>query len=333
MTDLDIGMNQRLCEPLAWDDARALRPRQGDEPPRSSRRARTSAATSTSTATASRTAPCPGTHPTRAPTSPAARRATRYARYSEAGPDYVYNMQRLLQKFETAKALVPQPLLRTASARDALRRRSTTARPARRWTRRSTRSQARRHPRRRAARARVPVQRRGRPNSSPRTTTVFVIEQNRDAQLRMLLVNEQRDRPRAPRAGAALRRHADHRALHHRRDRQRACAPTTSSRSTAEGPEARMTYLAKPKLHHPTLPSQRARLHAARLRRQDLDPVRRLRPRLDLRRASSRPAGSSTSSRTASPSSRASAARRRRPTISSAPRTASTPCTAACPRC
>ena len=22
MTDLDIGMNQRLCEPLAWDDAR-----------------------------------------------------------------------------------------------------------------------------------------------------------------------------------------------------------------------------------------------------------------------------------------------------------------------
>ena len=22
MTDLDIGMNQRLCEPLAWDDSR-----------------------------------------------------------------------------------------------------------------------------------------------------------------------------------------------------------------------------------------------------------------------------------------------------------------------
>ena len=45
-----------------------------------------------------------------------------------------------------------------------------------------------------------------------------------------------------------------------------------------------MTYLAKPKLHHPTLPTQQARLHAARLRRQDLDAVRRLRPRLDLGR-------------------------------------------------
>ena len=29
MTDLDIGMNQRLCAPLQWDDGRALRPRQG----------------------------------------------------------------------------------------------------------------------------------------------------------------------------------------------------------------------------------------------------------------------------------------------------------------
>ena len=35
----------------------------------------------------------------------------RYARYSEAGPDYVDNMQRLLRKFETAKQLVPKPLL------------------------------------------------------------------------------------------------------------------------------------------------------------------------------------------------------------------------------
>ena len=28
MTDLDIGMNHRLCRPLKWDDTRALRPRQ-----------------------------------------------------------------------------------------------------------------------------------------------------------------------------------------------------------------------------------------------------------------------------------------------------------------
>src|SRR5258707_7583543 len=34
-----------------------------------------------------------------------------YAAYSEQGPDYKANMQRLLKKFETAKTLVPKPVL------------------------------------------------------------------------------------------------------------------------------------------------------------------------------------------------------------------------------
>ena len=54
-----------------------------------------------------------------------------------------------------------------------------------------------------------------------------------------------------------------------------------------------MTYL-KPKLHHPTLPEERARLHPPRLRGRGLDAVRRLRPRFDLGARSSRPASSST---------------------------------------
>ena len=37
-----------------------------------------------------------------------------YAIYSEAGPDYVYNMQRLLRKFETAKQYIPKPVERKA---------------------------------------------------------------------------------------------------------------------------------------------------------------------------------------------------------------------------
>jgi pyruvate/2-oxoacid:ferredoxin oxidoreductase alpha subunit len=56
MTDLDIGMNQRLCEPFAWDDSRQLRPRQGDDR-RGAGAGRTSAATRTWTATASPGAP------------------------------------------------------------------------------------------------------------------------------------------------------------------------------------------------------------------------------------------------------------------------------------
>jgi 2-oxoglutarate ferredoxin oxidoreductase subunit alpha len=56
----------------------------------------------------------PGTHPTRG--SYFTRGTTRdaYARYSERGPDYVYNVERLLRKFQTAATLVPQPLVRLA---------------------------------------------------------------------------------------------------------------------------------------------------------------------------------------------------------------------------
>jgi hypothetical protein len=43
---------------------------------------------------------------------------------------------------------------------------------------------------------------------------VFVVEQNRDAQMRSLLVNELDVDPPSW-SGAAFRRHADHRALHH----------------------------------------------------------------------------------------------------------------------
>jgi 2-oxoglutarate/2-oxoacid ferredoxin oxidoreductase subunit alpha len=43
-----------------------------------------------------------------------------YARYSEAGPDYVYNVKRLLQKFDTARSLVPAPVLRRASRKTRL---------------------------------------------------------------------------------------------------------------------------------------------------------------------------------------------------------------------
>jgi 2-oxoglutarate ferredoxin oxidoreductase subunit alpha len=53
--------------------------------------------------------------------------------------------------------------------------------------------------------------------------TVFVVEQNRDAQLRTLLMVEGGVDPAKLVAGPQLRRLADHRPLHHRRDFQR-CA-------------------------------------------------------------------------------------------------------------
>ena len=62
----------------------------------------------------------PGTHPSKG--SYFTRGTTRdaYARYSERGPDYIYNVQRLLKKFETAATLVPQPVLRKSAHKTRL---------------------------------------------------------------------------------------------------------------------------------------------------------------------------------------------------------------------
>ena len=281
MTDLDIGMNHRLCEPLEWDDARALRPRQGDDRRRARGRQATSAATSTSTATASRTAPCPARTRARAPTSPAARRATPTRATRRPGPDYLYNVQRLLKKFETAKELVPQPVLRKAAREtrfgvDLLRLdQPGDGRGA------STRC------RRRACTSTL-LRVRAFPFSAAvdrfvaEHETVFVVEQNRDAQLRMMLVNEQEIDP--ARLEPIL--HYDGTPITARfiieAIAERVPAPTTSSRSKSQEGGSRHDLPRQAEAAPPDPAEQQARLHAARLRRQDLDAVRRLRPRLDL---------------------------------------------------
>ncbi len=113
MSDLDIGMNQRLCEPLEWDDAR-----------RYDRGKVMDAAMLESGADFGRYKDVdgdgipwrtwPGTHPQRGAYFTRGTSRDPYARYSERGADYVENMQRLLRKFETAKSLVPPPLRRDA---------------------------------------------------------------------------------------------------------------------------------------------------------------------------------------------------------------------------
>ncbi|HEV2099639.1 MAG TPA: 2-oxoacid:acceptor oxidoreductase subunit alpha [Stellaceae bacterium] len=113
MLDLDIGMNDWLVEPLAWDQGRHFDRGKvmtaedleagvefgryldvdGDGIPYRT---------------------LPGTHPTRGAFFTRGTTKDRYARYSEEGTDYVDNMQRLLHKFETAKRLVPPPIKRLA---------------------------------------------------------------------------------------------------------------------------------------------------------------------------------------------------------------------------
>jgi 2-oxoglutarate ferredoxin oxidoreductase subunit alpha len=114
MTDLDIGMNQRLCAPFAWDDASQMdrgkvmtaaeleagrdfgryKDVDGDGIPWRT---------------------LPGTHASKGAYFTRGTTRDAYARYSEAGADYLYNVRRLLDKFATAAKLVPQPVQRAAS--------------------------------------------------------------------------------------------------------------------------------------------------------------------------------------------------------------------------
>src|SRR5215217_7762969 len=110
MTDLDIGMNTRLCEPFAWDDTREYdRGKVMSYKELESGRDFGRYLDVDGDGVAYRT--YPGTHPSKGAYFTRGTTKDRYARYSEAGPDYVDNMQRLLRKFETAKQLVPKPLL------------------------------------------------------------------------------------------------------------------------------------------------------------------------------------------------------------------------------
>ena len=52
----------------------------------------------------------PGTHPSKGAYFTRGTSRDRFAKYTEAGAAYVDNMQRLLRKFETAKAFVPRPV-------------------------------------------------------------------------------------------------------------------------------------------------------------------------------------------------------------------------------
>ena len=110
MTDLDIGMNHRLCAPLTWDDSRVHdRGKVMTEADLESGRDFGRYLDADGDGIPWRT--LPGTHPTRGAYFTRGTTKDAYARYSEAGPDYVYNMERLLKKFATAATLVPQPVI------------------------------------------------------------------------------------------------------------------------------------------------------------------------------------------------------------------------------
>jgi 2-oxoglutarate ferredoxin oxidoreductase subunit alpha len=187
LLDLDIGMNEWLCEPLKWDDARRFdRGKVLTEAELEAGRDFGRYLDVDGDGIPYRT--YPGTHPVKGAFFTRGTSRDRYARYTEEGPAYVDNMQRLLRKFETAKSLVPKPVREDAAnpTRHGVIYFGSTA-PAIRE-------------------AMATLSGRGIDLDTLRVRAfpfadevidfvlahdqVFVVEQNRDAQLRTLLINE-----------------------------------------------------------------------------------------------------------------------------------------------
>jgi len=188
LTDLDLGMNEYVSEPFEWDDAREYK------------RGKVFTAEQLEAMTERfgrykdidgdgipyRT--YPGTHPTKGSFFTRGTSRDEYAVYTEDGAEYVKNMERLLHKWETAKSYVPAPeiivreggsgigilhfgtsMYATQEAADVLAEQNIVVDTCRI----------------RAFPFAQEIE-----DFIAQHETVFIVEQNRDAQMRSLLVNE-----------------------------------------------------------------------------------------------------------------------------------------------
>ncbi|MGQ0741148.1 MAG: 2-oxoacid:acceptor oxidoreductase subunit alpha [Alphaproteobacteria bacterium] len=187
MEDLDIGMNDWLSEPLAWDDARKFdRGKVMTADDLEAGKVFGRYLDVDGDAIPYRT--IPGTHPTKGTFFTRGSSHDKFAKYTEEGGAYTEVMQRLLRKFDTAKRLVPQPVRHNAKqpTRYGTIYFGSTSAPM--------------------AEALTELEAKGLHLNTLRLRAfpfpeevlefinghdqVFVVEQNRDAQMRTLLVNE-----------------------------------------------------------------------------------------------------------------------------------------------
>jgi len=194
MTDLDLGMNEHFSEPLEWNDSqrydRGKVLSEAELEAMSERYGRYLDVDGDGICYRT----YPGTHATKGSFFTRGSSRDHYAKYTESSEEYVDNMERLLVKWETAKHYVPQPEIRpakqstdigiiyfgttTASAEEALDILSE----------KSIHMDA--------------LRVRGFPFNADVESfieehdQIFVVEQNRDGQLRTMLINECEINPR-----------------------------------------------------------------------------------------------------------------------------------------
>jgi 2-oxoglutarate/2-oxoacid ferredoxin oxidoreductase subunit alpha len=114
MLDLDIGMNSHLVAPFRWDDARVYdrgKVLSGEELETAKEFGRYNDVDGDGVPYRT----LPGTHPTRGAYFTRGTSRDRFARYTEESGPYVDNMERLLRKLETARGLLPRPVLKPAA--------------------------------------------------------------------------------------------------------------------------------------------------------------------------------------------------------------------------
>jgi len=187
MLDLDIGMNEWLSAPFAWDDSRRMdRGKVMSFDDLEAGREFGRYHDVDDDGITYRT--YPGTHPTRGAFFTRGSSKDAFARYTEEGAAYVENVQRLLKKFRTARTLLPAPILSRThkSARFGVIYYGSTA-PAMEEAFDALEDHG----------ATLDLMRlRAFPFHDEvaafiaRYDKVFVVEQNRDAQMRTLLMNE-----------------------------------------------------------------------------------------------------------------------------------------------
>ena len=114
MLDLEIGMNDRLTKPFVWDDSRKMdrgKVMTSEELQAGKKFGRYLDVDNDGITYRT----YPGTHPTKGAFFTRGTSKDSMARYSEEGPDYQENMERLLKKHNTARSMVPPAIERKAS--------------------------------------------------------------------------------------------------------------------------------------------------------------------------------------------------------------------------
>ncbi|MBW8845297.1 MAG: 2-oxoacid:acceptor oxidoreductase subunit alpha [Burkholderiales bacterium] len=119
MSDLDIGMNQRLCAPLEWDDSRRYdrgKVMTAEQLEAGNPFARYKDVDGDGIPWRT----LPGTHASKGAYFTRGTTRNEQAIYSERGDDYVRNVERLKRKFAIAALLAPQPLVRAAARKTSV---------------------------------------------------------------------------------------------------------------------------------------------------------------------------------------------------------------------